>query len=306
MANRSGRRWKLIGILLLGLPLVGLLVLQYAVRGNFADTRPAAEAGGRAISRGAPGHKIAGRLYLEGAAIAGAPLIVVLHGDAPFRKPSYHYVFASTLSERLPGVPVVALLRPGFADPFGGRSDGHRGSASGDDYTKAVTVDVAGAVASLRQEFVASSVVLVGHSGGAAISANVAAASPALIDSLILVSCPCDVPAFRMRMARQQFSPFWVWPSDSNSPLDTVNTLTNSTRVFAITGEQDPITLVEYARTYTDAAVRRGISATLTVLPEQGHEILLDDAVLGFTQQRVTELMTSTPPSPQQDASRSQ
>lgn len=289
MANLSGRTWKLIGAILLGLTTVGLLVLQYAVRGNFAATRSETEAGGRAISQGAAEHKIAGRLYIDGAQSADAPLIVVLHGDAPFRKPSYHYAFASALSERLPGVPVAALLRPGFADPFGGHSDGRRGSASGDDYTKEVTLDVSSAITSLRKELAASSVVLVGHSGGAAISANVAAASPGLIDSLILVSCPCDVPAFRKRMARLQLSPFWLWPSDSESPLDTVNALT-TTRIFAITGEQDPITLVDYARAYTDAAVRRGLSATLTILPDRGHEILNDEALLDFTQQRVAEL----------------
>jgi pimeloyl-ACP methyl ester carboxylesterase len=290
VANLSGRTWRVIGAILLGLSIVSMLVLQYAVRGNFAETRPEAEASGQPVSQGAPGHKLAGRVYLTGTPSANAPLIVVLHGDAPFRKPSYHYAFASDLSERVPGVPVVALLRPGFSDPYGAQSDGRRGSASGDDYTKAVTTDVSSAITSLRDEFGVNSVVLVGHSGGAAISVNVAAASPGLINSLVLISCPCNVPAFRKHMARLQFSPFWLWPSDSESPLDTVNGMTSKTRIFAITGEQDPITLVDYARAYTDAAVRRGLSATLTILPERGHEILNDDAVLEFTQQRVAEL----------------
>jgi pimeloyl-ACP methyl ester carboxylesterase len=227
---------------------------------------------------------------MKGPASAGAPLVVVLHGDAPFRNPGYHYAFASALSERVPGVPVAALLRPGFADPYGGKSDGHRGSASGDDYTQEVTTAVSSAIKSLRDEFAPSAVVLVGHSGGAAISANVAAAAPGLIDSLILLSCPCDVPAFRKRMAREQFSPFWLWPSDSESPLDTVTAMASTTRIFAITGEQDPITLVDYARAYTDAAGQRGLIASLTILPERDHEILNDDAVLEFVQQRVAEL----------------
>lgn len=290
MAILSGRTWKLLGACLLGLTVVGMLVLQYAVRGGFAQTRSEAEAGGRAISKGAPGHTIAGRLYFEGAASAGAPLVIVLHGDAPFGNPGYHYAFASALSERTPGVPVAALLRPGFADPYGGKSDGQRGSASGDDYTREVTLDVANSIKRLREEFAPSAVVLVGHSGGAAISANIAAAAAGLIDSLILVSCPCDVPAFRMHMARQQFSPFWIWPSDSESPLDTVNAMAPTTRIFAITGAEDPITLVDYARAYTDAAGRRGLIAALTILPERGHEILNDDAVLEFTRQRVAEL----------------
>jgi pimeloyl-ACP methyl ester carboxylesterase len=283
-------RWKILGLILLGLVVVGVIVLQYAVRGGFAATRPAIDAGGRAISEGANPHRIAGRVYLDGSASAGAPLVVVLHGDAPFRNPGYHYAFASTLSERLPGVPIAALLRPGFSDPYGARSDGRRGSASGDDYTRAVTHDLSDAIAALRTEFSASSVVLVGHSGGAAIAANIAAASPRLIDSLILVSCPCDVPAFRRHMARQQFSPFWLWPSDSESPLDTVDRLT-AARVFAVTGEYDPIALVTYARAYTEAARHRGLSATLTVLPDRGHEILNDEAVIEFTRQRVAELI---------------
>lgn len=290
VASSRWRRWKVLGGILLGLIAVGFIVLQYAVRGGFAATRPGLDAGGRAISQGVPQHKIAGRVYVDGPASAGAPLIVVLHGDAPFRKPVYQYGFASILSERLPGVPIAALLRPGFSDPFGGRSDGWRGSAAGDDYTRDVAHDLSSAITSLRGELSASSVVLVGHSGGAAIAANIAAASPRLIDSLILVSCPCDVPAFRRHMARQQFSPFWLWPSESESPLETVERLT-LTRIFAITGEHDPITPVIYARAYTDAASRRGLSATLTILPDRGHEILHDEAVLELTQQHVAELM---------------
>lgn len=292
MATVSGRKWKLIGAVLFGLTVVSLSVLQYAVRGNFVGTEPDTGVGGQVISKGEPGHKIAGRLYVEAHPGIAGPLVVVLHGDAPFAKPGYHYRFAAALSKQVPGVPVVALLRPGFADPFGAQSEGRRGGASGDDYTKEVALDVSNAIVALRHDFLSKQVVLVGHSGGAAIAANVAAVSPELINSLVLISCPCDVPAFRLHMARQQLSPFFLWPSDSESPLDTVNALQPMTRIFAITGEQDPITLVEYARKYTDAAVARGLTATLTVVPERGHEILNDKAVLQFTQQRVEELLS--------------
>lgn len=225
-------------MILLGAVVVGMLLLQYAVRGGFADERSAVEVGGVPLSVGAPEHKIAGRVFVHGIASPQAPLVIVLHGDAPFRNPSYHYFFAASLSEQLPSVPVVALLRPGFADPYGGRSDGERGSASGDDYTREVADDLKRAIESLRTQFSAGPVVLIGHSGGAAIAANLTAASPGLIDLLIPVSCPCNVPEFRKHMAREQFSPFWLWPSDSISPLDTVEHLA-TTRVRAITGEDD-------------------------------------------------------------------
>lgn len=295
VAGRARRRWRTLAVTMAVAALVvvaiAACVLQYAVRGGFATTTlPVADAGGRALLLGAAGHRIAGRLYAEGTPGVGAPLVVVVHGDAPFRNPDYHYAFASTLARRVPGVPVAALLRPGFADPYGGRSDGRRGSASGDDYTPAVTHAVAGAIAALREDFPGSPVVLVGHSGGAAISANVAAASSGLVDSLVLVSCPCDVPAFRRHMARAQLSPFWLWPGNSQSPLDTVAAVTPPTWVLAITGGQDRITAAAYARAYVDAAVRRGLDARLDILPGRGHEILHDEAVVESVRQRVMAL----------------
>lgn len=286
--SKPRRKWKRFGAIVLGTVAVGILLLQYAVRGGFAGEMPAAEAGGVPISVGAPEHKIAGRVFVHGVPAAEAPLVIVLHGDAPFRKPGYHYSFAASLSEQLTAIPVVALLRPGFADPYGGRSDGERGNASGDDYTKEVVEDLSRAIESLRNQFFATSVVLIGHSGGAAIAANLTAASPRLVDLLIPVSCPCNVPEFRKRMARQQLNPFWLWPSDSVSPLATVEQL-GTTRIRAITGEDDSITVVPYARAYIDAAKERGLDATLTVLPERGHEILNDEAVLELARQWVAE-----------------
>lgn len=274
-----------------------MVLLRHAVRGGFADDRPADEVGGVPLSVGLEEHKIAGRWFIQGTHKAAAPLVVVLHGDAPFRKPGYHYFFAESVSKQLPAVPVAALLRPGFADPYGGRSDGERGGATGDDYTKEVAEDLAPAIASLRDQFRARSVVLIGHSGGAAIAANISALSPELVDLLILVACPCDVPKFRRRMARQQLDPGFLWPSDSLSPLDTVAQVT-ATQIRAVTGEDDPVTLVPYARAYVDAAKGRGLDASMTVLPDRGHDILNDEAVLELARQWVTELprVSSTSP----------
>ena len=72
--------------------MMGVGILK--VRGVFAPSFPAAEAGGTAIVLGKSGHLIAGRVYLAGAPRNHAPLVVVLHGDAPGRKPLYQYLFA--------------------------------------------------------------------------------------------------------------------------------------------------------------------------------------------------------------------
>src|SRR5580698_4875181 len=106
-------KWFALTIAGLTLVIVGFKLLE--VRGTFAKGRPVSEAGGNAVLAGIPGHHIAGRVYLTGTPNPSAPLVVILHGDAPTRNPSYQYIFASTLADAVPGTRVIALLRPGYA-----------------------------------------------------------------------------------------------------------------------------------------------------------------------------------------------
>ncbi len=209
-----------------------------------------------------------------------APIVVVLHGDAPFVNPSYQYFFASKLAETAPGTRVVALLRPGYADPYGAKSDGDRGFALGENYTRKVVDDIAAAIQSLKSRWKEPSVILVGHSGGAAVAADVAALYPGLVQRVFLIGCPCDVPAFRRHMARLQRSPLWLLPVDSLSPLQTLQQMGTETTVMAISGANDSIALPQYACAYVAAATARGISASLIVIPARGHEILNDPVVI--------------------------
>jgi pimeloyl-ACP methyl ester carboxylesterase len=274
-------RWSYV---LLVAVLVGLFsVIGFnlvAVRGTFAAPEPVWKAGGTAITLGAPGHRIDGRLYLSGEAKPGAPLLVVLHGDAPFVNPGYQYTFAYRLAEKIPGACVVGLLRPGYADPFGAKSDGDRGFASGENYTASVSSDIAAAIQQLKAQWTPSEVFLIGHSGGAAVAANIAAVSPGLIQHAFLVGCPCDIDPFRRHMARLQWSPLWLLPVRSLSPLDTVSQMSTGTEVTAISGANDPLTLPQYAQDYVAKARSQGITASMVVIPGKGHEILLDPAVI--------------------------
>jgi pimeloyl-ACP methyl ester carboxylesterase len=64
-------------------------------------------------------------------------------------------------------------LRPGYKDDTGEQSEGKRGLTTGDNYTPEVVDAVASATDQLRTRFHPARTVLVGHSGGAAIAANV-------------------------------------------------------------------------------------------------------------------------------------
>jgi alpha-beta hydrolase superfamily lysophospholipase len=260
-----------------------------AVRGTFAGSEPIEDAGGEALVLGAPDHRIAGRVYLNGEPRSHAPLVVVLHGDAPFLNPGYQYSFAYRLAKRVPGIRVVGLLRPGYADPYGGKSDGDRGFASGENYTASVTRDVADAIESLKQQWSPAAVFLIGHSGGAAVAANVAALRPGLVQHAFLVGCPCDISPFRKHMARMQWSPVWLLPAQSLSPLDTVSGMSPITEVTAISGVNDPLTLPEYAQRYVAKAKSLGIAASLVMIPDKGHEILLDPKVIEMVETTVKD-----------------
>jgi pimeloyl-ACP methyl ester carboxylesterase len=219
-------------------------------------------------------------MYLSGTLSPQAPIVIVLHGDAPFVNPSYQYAFASDVADAVPGTRVVAFLRPGYADPYGAKSDGDRGFALGENYTPEVVNDVASAIRSLKSQWNASGVILVGHSGGAAVAANIAALNIGLVRQVFLVGCPCDVSAFRQHMARLQWSPFWLFPVNSLSPIQTLPQMRNATQVTAISGVNDPITLPQYARAYIAKASAQRISASLIMISNQGHEILNEPDVI--------------------------
>ncbi|WP_266158290.1 alpha/beta hydrolase family protein [Dyella silvatica] len=274
------KRWWKLGLLLLIVALLGFWVYGLiAVRGTFAPFRSAEAAGGKVVAAGVPGHRMVGRVYVVGTPLPSAPLIVVLHGDAPFIHPGYQYQVAGDLARAVPGIRVVALMRPGYADAYGARSDGDRGFASGDNYTASVVKDLAAAILALKQQWGASAVFLLGHSGGAAVAANIAAFNPGLVRHVFLAGCPCDVPAFRWHMAQWQWSPTWLLPVRSLSPLVTLERMDQGTDITAISGADDPVTSPEYAQRYIAKAKARGISASMLTLPNEGHEIL-DHATL--------------------------
>jgi dienelactone hydrolase len=259
----------------------GIAGLSLYLQGAFAKGRAATDLGGTPIVVGVPGHQIAGRDYIVGPPRDNAPLIVVLHGDAPAIKPSYQYRFSRIVGNSAPGVHVVGLLRPGYADPFGAQSNGDRGLfTTANNSTPDVIADLASAIEVLKAKFAASTVIVVGHSGGAALTADIAADNSGLIQRAFLIAYPCDVPAFRRHMAKARQSPFWLLPVRSISPLETLTRMAPGTIVRAITGSDDNIALPIYAQTYVQRAQRRGTPASLRILPKADHEILLDDAVI--------------------------
>jgi pimeloyl-ACP methyl ester carboxylesterase len=234
-------------------------------------------------------------MFLVGAVNPASPLVVLLHGDAPFVNPGYQYGVAEDVAKAAPGTRVVALLRPGYADPFGARSDGDRGEASGDNYTPEDMDQVASAVWQLKKQYGATAVVLAGHSGGAATTANVTALYPGLVQQAVLVGCPCDLTSFREHMWESQHGPLWLLPVKSLSPIETLSRMKPGVTITALSGANDPIAPPQDVVAYVAKAASEGVSATMVMLPGKGHEIFDEPQVVSAIAQAAKALETPTP-----------
>jgi predicted esterase len=121
-------------------------------------------------------------------------------------------------------------------------------------------------------------VILAGHSGGAAIFANVLGRQPELADSALLVACGCDPDAFYARRRLADPDPFWNQPNPSLRPLVLAADVPNDTRVRMVVGDQDELLPMTHA--YADALRAHGVDVTVRVAEGLGHNILVTKPVV--------------------------
>ena len=235
--------------------------------------------GGRAQWIDVAAGKLKTEVYSSTRLSARPNLVIVLHGDLFNPTPSYQYAFAQALTQGFdaPGMPdqvrgrltvytrvddVVAagLLRPGYTDNAGDRSDGQRGKARGDNYTAEVVDDVTTAVRTLSRRFMARRVILVGHSGGATIAALVLGRHPDVADAALLVACACGT-------------------TGSLQPLEVVPSIRPDVVVRLFAGEDDEVTPPDQSRRYAEVLRKRGVDAQVTVVPGLGHNIMFTQPV---------------------------
>lgn len=196
----------------------------------------------------------------------GAPMIVVLHGDMSSGKPpTYNKWFAKRIAEQVPDATIVAMLRPGYDNGAGKKS---QGSTNGrrDHYT-GINIDaVAGAIRNLATHHKASRTIVVGHSGGAATAAVAAGRLPGVMDAMVLISCPCDIT--RWRLERNASS----WTA-SLSPSDYIKQVPLETRILAVNGSNDENTRPGLAKTYVSDIRKRGGNAEFVEIKNARHNL---------------------------------
>lgn len=201
-------------------------------------------------------------------------LLVVLHGDLGTGQDAFA---ANAAADR--DVVAVGILRPGYTDAQGNTSDGQKGLTTGDNYNAQNTDAIAAAVNELKRRFTPRKTVLAGHSGGAAIVANILGRHPEIADEALLICCPCDVVAWREHMLRKTQSAGFQGKIDTLSPIDQVTGLSDSVPVTMIVGTNDDVAPPGLSEHYRDAATKLGKRVRLVELAGKNHEIFFDGAV---------------------------
>ncbi len=197
-------------------------------------------------------------------------MVVWLHGDVSSGGPAnYHFSIAKKAIGKLPieDYLSVAIIRPGYSDGEGRESSAgffQKPKRKGDDYQKWVVLEVANAIENLKRHFKPDKVVLVGHSGGAVIAANILGMVPNLANGSILVSCPCDLRALNRAQG-------WHATLSSEDPIEHASSVDTNVKVFVLTGELDVLTLPKFAQSYVDALVQRGVNAKFSLIKDTPH-----------------------------------
>ncbi len=192
-------------------------------------------------------------------------LVVFIHGDDSSGGAS-DYMFKIAREYGSKGRVTVGLIRPGYYDSDGNSSTG-QSYRRNDSYVPVVIETVAAAIQTLKDYYKAEFVVLVGRSGGAAISGVIIGKYPKLANAAVLGGCPCNVALWRASKASGSGK---NWNS-SLSPSDFVDTVAKSTRVFAVTGRNDDNTRPFLAKNYVNSLKGRGIDATYIEAPKGNH-----------------------------------
>jgi predicted esterase len=205
-------------------------------------------------------------------------MIVWLHGNVSSGGPANsHFRIAQKAAADFAAenVLALALVRPGYPDGTGESSSGND-NGRGDNWQRATIVEIGTAIERLRLKYKPSAVIIVGHSGGAAIAAVLLGMKPQLADAAILVACPCDLAAWRVGRSRMPWS--------SENPMKWIEKVSPATKVIALTGSRDDTTAPALGKTYVEGLKARGIDAIFQLVPDTGHiDVLRSPAISDAT-----------------------
>ena len=189
-------------------------------------------------------------------------LVVLIHGDVSTGGPA-DYMYKRAVALGNDETIAVALIRPGYEDSRGNISQGSHNNRR-DHYTAANIEAIADAIRRLKERYGVTRTIIMGHSGGAAISGVMLGRHSGIADGAVLVSCPCNIPEWRQQWGKN------LW-QNSLSPHAFVDWIPSASTIVAITGNKDDNTSPDLGISYVNILRKRGIAASFLNVEGGGH-----------------------------------
>ena len=228
---------------------------------------------GQVIWTNTPDGRVKARAYPSDRLTVRPVLVVWLHGDlGPGSEP---YALTQQIASLSDNVVAAAILRPGYTDAEGDRSAGRKGRAIGDNYTAQAVDDVHAVIERLSARFHPRAVIVMGHSGGAGVAANLLGRHPEDADAAVLIACSCDPKGFMERFVREHPGIPKGLPNPSLSPLDLAPRVPRKTLVRMVVGSKDTVVLVQPSQAYAAALKRNGVDVRLVIANGADHVSVL-------------------------------
>jgi pimeloyl-ACP methyl ester carboxylesterase len=143
-------------------------------------------------------------------------------------------------------------------------------------------------------------VVVVGHSGGGAITADLLGRHPQDLDAAVILSCGCDPHEFMTRWVREHP----VFPKDlpnpSLLPIEMAAKASPRLHVRMVIGDKDDVVRLPDSEALLHALQKRGVDAKLTIAPGVGHNDVFGapQTLDALTEALALEGATLHPPGP--------
>jgi predicted esterase len=191
-------------------------------------------------------------------------LVIFIHGDVSKGGASdYFNKRVYQIEPKFNDIVAITLIRPGYYDSNNNYSSGGGYTPRRDSYTKENITIIAQAIKNIKNYYKPNKLILVGHSGGANIVANIIGLYPSLVNGAVIGACPCDVFKWRAMKGKSNWN-------NSLSPINYVNTI-KDTKVILVAGKNDSNVKPKIMIKYYNKLKQQNIDAKLLILDDISH-----------------------------------
>ena len=195
-------------------------------------------------------------------------LVFFIHGDQI--KPKVTYFDNFVLNFLIDDAVLISITRPGWINKKNNKSDGKKNISNGDNYIPNIDVDpIYRTIKKIKKRFNSKEIIVIGHSGGAAITGILFGRFNNIINEAILISCPCIVPLWRKNYIEQlslkNKQKICMPKYKSQSPHEYVRKIDSKIKINIFVGQDDKNTLPFFSHQYHSLLKKFGKNVHLKI-----------------------------------------